>query len=117
KNLAEALDADCVYMGEFAGGKVERLKTVAVVVGGNVGRRADYPLVATLAAQVAAGEPSVHTRGVQKRFPEDPMLAEFDAQAAIAVPLTNSKRETLGVLMALYRKPLPNARLQKATLE
>jgi hypothetical protein len=118
KNLAEALDADCVYLGEFVGGKVERLRTLAVAIQGNPDGRFDhYPLAGSLAAQVAVGEPCTYTRGVLKKFPDDVLLLETDAQAAVAVPLLDSNRQSLGVLMAVYRRALPNARLPKSMLE
>ena len=101
KNLAEALAADCVYTGEFVGGHIERLRVLAVCADGKQGGRSDYALAGTLAAQVVAGEPCVCTRGIQKRFPDDPLLASFGAQAGVAVPLLDSKRQALGALVAL----------------
>src|SRR5258708_15531834 len=68
KNLAEALSADCVYTCEFAGGQVERQRIWALFADGKLGSRSDHALAATLAAQVAAGEPCVCTTGIQKRF-------------------------------------------------
>ena len=34
EHLAEALEADCVYIGEFLGGQLERVKTLAAFVEG-----------------------------------------------------------------------------------
>jgi hypothetical protein len=117
RNLAEALTADCVYTGEFAGGQVERLRILALFADGKLGSQSDHALTGTLAAQVAASEPCVCTRGIQKRFPDDPLLLELGAQAGVAVPLLDSKRQVLGALVALYRNPIANPRLPKSTLE
>lgn len=54
KNLAEALEADCVYVGEFVGGKMERVRTVASWVNGKPGDAFEYyTLAGGVAAQVA----------------------------------------------------------------
>ena len=118
RNLAEVLSADCVYLGEFTGGKVERARTLAVSIEGQPeGGFSHYPLAGSIAAQVAVGEPCAYTRGVLKKFPSDALLLETEAQSCVAVPLLDSKRQALGVLMAVYRRALPNARLPKALLE
>jgi len=118
RNLAETLAADCVYLGEFVGGKVERARTLAVSMEGKAeGGFNHYPLAGSIAAQVVVGEGCAYTRGVLKKFPSDALLLETDAQACVAVPLLDSNRQTLGVLMAVYRRALPNARLPKSMLE
>lgn len=117
KNLAEALKADGVYLGEFTGGQVERLKTLAVFPREGLVSRADYELAGSVAAQVAIGDSCAYTRGVRKKFPSDGLLIEAGAQACIVVPLPDSKRQAIGVLMAMYRRPLTNARFPKSMLE
>src|SRR5580700_8902516 len=70
KNLAEALEADCIYVGEFVGGKMERARTVASWVNGKPGDAFEcYTLAGSVAAQVAVGEHRVYARDVLKKFP------------------------------------------------
>ncbi len=118
KNLAQALDADCIYLGEFVGGQMERVRTLAAWVDQHAdGTSEYYALAGAVAAQVATGESWSSTRGVLKKFPSDALLAELDAQACIAVPMLDARREALGVIMAIFRHPLPDTRLPKSTLE
>ena len=115
-NLAEALSADCLYLGEFVGGQSERVRTLASFTNGE-SCSSDYVLAGTVAALVATGEPWSCTRGVLKRFPSDTLLHEVGAQACVAVPLLDTQRHASGVMMALFRRPLDNTRLPKSMLE
>jgi two-component system cell cycle sensor histidine kinase/response regulator CckA len=115
-NLAEALSADCLYLGEFVGGQSERVRTLASFTNSE-SCSSDYVLAGSVAALVATGEPWSCTRGVLKRFPSDTLLHEVGAQACIAVPLLDTQRHASGVMMALFRRPLDNTRLPKSMLE
>jgi PAS domain S-box-containing protein len=116
-NLAEPLHADYVFLGEFAGGQEERLKTVASFGEGPGDPQASYALAGTLAAQVATGEPCSINRGLQKRFPSDELVRYVRAQAGIAVPLLDCKRRAIGVLMALYRDPISSTQTRLTILQ
>jgi two-component system cell cycle sensor histidine kinase/response regulator CckA len=116
-NLAEALSADCVYLGEFVGGQAERVRTLAALVNGQQRYSLDYVLAGSVAALVATGEPWSCTRGVLKRFPSDALLCQIGAQACVAVPLLTGQRQASGVMMAVFRNSLDNTRMPKSMLE
>jgi len=116
-NLAEALSADCVYLGEFVGGQSERVRTLASFCSSEPKCGSGYVLAGSVAALVAAGEPWSCTRGALKRFPSDTLLHEIGAQACIAVPLLDGQRRASGVMMAVFRRTLDNTRLPKSMLE
>jgi PAS domain S-box-containing protein len=117
KNLGESLSADCLYIGEFVGGQVERVRTVTAYMDDASGCSSDYTLAGSVAAQVVTGDSWSCTRGVVKRFPSDALLLEVRAQACIAAPLLDPKGRALGVIMAAFRRPLTNTRLPKSILE
>jgi PAS domain S-box-containing protein len=117
KNMGEALQLDGIYLGEFAGGHVERLKILAAYPTRESDTRTDYELAGSVAGQVAIGDTCVFTRGAQKKFPLDELLKETDAQACIAVPLLNSAKHAIGVLIAIYRRPLKSAATARSMLE
>ena len=122
-HLGQSIGADCLYLGEFAGGKAERVKTLAGYVSGAqtsarpVKCKSDYVLAGTAAALVATGESWSCTRGALKRFPSDELLLEIGAQACVAVPLLDDRNRSLGVIMAVFRHPLDNTRQPKSMLE
>src|SRR5580700_1120805 len=116
-NLAEALSADCVYLGEFVGGQAERVRTLAAFANSESQCNPDYVLAGSVAALVATGEPWSCTRGVLKRFPADVLLGQMGAQACVAVPLLDGQRQASGVMLAVFRHSLDNTRLAKSMLE
>jgi PAS domain S-box-containing protein len=116
KHLAEALAADCVLLGEFAPGHVERVKTLATYVDSQ-DENLDFELAGSAAAQIALGRSYLCSSGVQDRFPADELLAKLDAQACAGLPLVDSHGQPIGVIMAIYRRPVANLRSAKAMLE
>ena len=116
-NLGEGLSADCVYLGEFVGGQVERVKTLACFVNNAPPCDPDFVLAGSVAALAATGEPWSCTRGALKRFPSDALLSQIGAQACIAVPLLDGQQHASGVILAAFRRTLENTRLPKSMLE
>jgi two-component system cell cycle sensor histidine kinase/response regulator CckA len=116
KHLADALDANCVLVGEFNGGYEERCRSVAAWLDGEPAEL-EFPLAESAIAQVVLGKPCLWRSDVQTRFPSDTLLKQTKAQACIAVPLTDDNHQPQGVLMALYRLPAQSLRAPKAMLE
>ena len=117
QHLSEALAADCVYLGEFVGGPVERVRTLAACVDGQSDRSFEYPLAGSAAADVAFDKPCLCRTGAQEKFPADEILPKLHAEALAGVPLLNANRQALGVLMAVYRRPIPSFRIPKSMLD
>jgi len=117
KKLADELDADCVYIGEFVGGQVERVRTLVAYVDHQ--READFAfaLAGSSCMEVATGNPCVYPSGAQDLFPSDPLLRELGVQACVGIPLKDSKQRTMGVITALYRRSFGNLRFPKSILE
>jgi len=116
RNIGHSLNADCVYIGEFVGGQVERVRKLASF-GKGLGSDGDYALAGSAITQIALGEPLCCTRAAQKRFPSDALLAEARAQAFVAVPLLDAQHRALGVMLVAFRHPLVDARTPKSALE
>jgi two-component system cell cycle sensor histidine kinase/response regulator CckA len=116
KHLAAALAADGVLIGEFVGGQAERVRTLAACLDGEPASF-EYELAGSASAQLALGKPCLCRSGVQTRFPSDTLLPQARAQACIAVPLLNPKEQALGLIMALYRRPVTSLRVPKAMLD
>ncbi len=117
RNTGRFLKADCVYIGEFVGGQTERVRTLAAFAKDASVCRHDYPLAGGAIASLALGDSKCCTRGAQKKFPSDVLLAEIGAQAFVAVPLRDSKQGPLGVMLAAFRHSLPDPRTAQSTLE
>jgi PAS domain S-box-containing protein len=116
EHLAEVLDADCVYIGEFLGGHVERVKTLAAFLDHRP-VSFEYELAGSAAAPAALGKPSSCRAQAQKRFPGDPMFPQWNAQACVGIPLLNSSGFAMGILMSVYRRSIRSTDAPKAILE
>ena len=116
KHLATALAADCVYVGEFVGGHVERVKTLAAFAG-DESVSLEYPLADSASTQIALGKPVLCRADARSRFPSDEALAHLHAEAFAGVPLIGSEGTPAGLLMAVYRKGVASLRDTKSLLD
>jgi PAS domain S-box-containing protein len=116
EHLSEALRADGVYIGEFLGGQLERVKTLAAVVD-RATDSFEYELAGSASAQAALGKPCICRSHAQKHFPSDPVLPKWDAQACVGIPLINSGGIAIGVIMTFYRRSISNAVVLQGILE
>jgi hypothetical protein len=117
ERLADELDADCVYIGEFVGGQVERVTTLAAYLDHQRETDFAFTLAGSSCMEVATGIPCVYPSGAQDRFPSDDLVRELGAEACVGIPLKDSKQQAMGVIMALYRRPFGNLRFPKSILE
>jgi PAS domain S-box-containing protein len=106
KHLAEELDADSVYIGEFMRGPAEQVRTLALCVDRDIKPNCEFPLPGTPEAEVARGDPCIHLSDLQSRFPSDLLLSELKAQACVELPLIDSEQRRPGLIGAFYRRPL-----------
>ena len=106
KHLCEALDADCVYIGEFVGGQVERVRTLGACLDRDRMEELEFPLAGTPDAEVAIGNPCIYSRGVQALFPSHRRLRELGVEACVGLPLNDSNGWASGLIVALYRRDL-----------
>jgi signal transduction histidine kinase len=106
RQLAGVLEAKCVYVGEFVGGKSKRVRTLAAFVEGDRPEAFEFLLAGSPDAEVASGSPCMYLRAVRELFPEDPVLRDLKAEAWVGVPLNNSEGQARGLIAAIYGQPL-----------
>jgi len=115
-HLSDALAAECVYVGEFVGGQVERVKTLSASVDGQTDVAFDYPLAGSASATAALGAASVCKSGARDKFREDAILSRIAAEAFVGVPLLNAHQQAVGVIMAVYRRPVSSLQVPRSVL-
>ncbi len=115
-HLVKALSADCVIVGEFIGGQMERVRTLGAELDGKPASF-DYELAGSAAAQVALGKSCQYRAGAQSKFPSDPIIVQSGAEACVASPLLSSGQEPIGFMMALFRRTLISTRSTKELLD
>jgi PAS domain S-box-containing protein len=104
--LAGNLGAHVVLVGELVGG--DRVRTLALRIGDALLPNLEYALAGTPCEGVTRGPSSTCTwlSDVQSHFPDDAMLAEVGAQAYVGTPLYGPGGAVVGLLVALYDRPL-----------
>jgi len=110
--LGGVLGSECVYIGEFVGGKTERVRTLAAYVEGSRMQAFELPLTGSPDAEVARGNPCMYATRVREKFPGDPRLRDLEAEAYVGVPLNNAQvplnnaqGQPCCLIAALYRQP------------
>jgi PAS domain S-box-containing protein len=106
KELAVALEADCVYVGEFIGGQFERVRTLAACVDRERLETLEFPLAGSPDAGMAIGNSCEYSSGVRELFPDDLLLVERGAEACVGIPLNDFHGRACGEIVALYRRRL-----------
>jgi PAS domain S-box-containing protein len=114
--LAEALQADHVFVGEFTPSSVRRLTILAASV--DEAANLIFELAGSVCSRIAAtGKPVLCRKDARLRFPSDPVLSKVQAAACIAVPLKNLADRPIGAIMASYRAPVASFSTAQPVLE
>jgi PAS domain S-box-containing protein len=117
KQMADALGADCVYVGELIQGPIRLLRTLAVRQEGQWAENFDQELSNTASAQVLEQGNFVCPLDVAELFPLDLVLERLHAQAFVGYRLCDSAGQVLGVLAAVYGQRLSDAEVARSVLE
>ncbi|QBG48761.1 PAS domain S-box protein [Verrucomicrobia bacterium S94] len=104
--LAKTLGADLTYISEFIDDSRETMRTIAVSVAGESGGNFDYELQGTPCEAVLRGDHCVHFTEAPDMFPKIKLLQDMGIRSFIGIPLMDSENRALGVMVALYRKPV-----------
>ena len=105
KHLSKAVGADCVLIGEFASGQMERVRTLGAWMDGEEAHF-EFELAGSAAAALAFGKPCQVRADAQSRYPEDALVAEVGAHAVFGVPLLDQQGRPIGLMLALFRRPI-----------
>jgi PAS domain S-box-containing protein len=104
--LAKALGADYTFISEFCSDSHDAMRTIAVSDKGEFHDNFDYALLGTPCARVLEGDACVFISDVQKQFPSTEMLQTLEIDSYIGIPLVNSEKKPLGLMVAMYREPI-----------
>ena len=117
RTLRAVLDADFVFVGELAGEILERVHSVAVDVRAGPSEPFEYSLAGTPCEDVVKQSACIHARDVVRHFPDDALLAAMAVESYVGTPLHNDQGQVVGLLVALWKRPLTAPESALATLE
>jgi PAS domain S-box-containing protein len=116
-SLAEAMAADCVYIGTLTNEDAATVKTVVVVAGGQIVENFEYALAGSPCENVVGKTLLIRPKAAWREFPNNPVLQLMDVESYVGAPLFDCRGGPLGLLVALSRLPLLDAQLAKSLLD
>ena len=116
KHLAKALVADCILIGEFVGGRVEGVRTLGAYLDCHPASF-EFELAGSASAAILLGKPCQCHREAMARYPTDTLLSTVRAEAVVGEPLIDVGGRAVGVIMALYRRPVASFAVARRILQ
>lgn len=114
--LGEALEADFTLIGEYSFGSQKKVQTLAVCQAGCVIDNFEYGVENSPCGEIYTC-PISYASGVATLFQKDTLLQKGSIEGYVGVPLFNAKKEPLGIMVALFRKPLVDADFASSILQ
>ncbi len=117
RHLANTLQCDCALVGVLLPGEIGRIRSLAFFADRDWLPTIEYDLAGTPCERVVARELCVHPRGVQRIFPDDGWLADWNIEAYAGTPLVDSRGQVLGLISVLSRRPLADPAAVRSALQ
>lgn len=116
-NMVEtSLGCDAVYIAEVDSERATRAKTLLCRCDGDAQLGVEWSLAGKPAAAVSSRRVVCYPYGLIERFPEDEWIAEQGFEAYVAAPITDPSGHRIGILAALWRRPLHEPETARAVL-
>jgi two-component system, cell cycle sensor histidine kinase and response regulator CckA len=116
-HLAEILGAEMGFVGQLVSGSPKRLRTLGLVVDGEVKPATEYLVEGTPCEVVLEGNTRVIPRDVQRLFPDDADLVHLRAEAYGSAPLLDGTSRPIGNVGVLFREPVQHPERVAALIE
>jgi signal transduction histidine kinase len=119
QQLVTVFGADAAFIGEQITTETGRVRTIAVYSDGRFQENLTYPLAGSPCAETLAQPVAVCSWdvGVQKLFPDVPLLRRMGAEGYAGACLLSAKGHPLGLMALLYRRPIPDPPMVEAVLQ
>ena len=93
------------------------INTQVVCIDGKIVDNLSYSLNGSPCQQVITQGACAYLDNVQQMFPDDTMLVDLGVESYIAIPLIDSKNNTIGLLVVMNDKPMRNSAWIQPILE
>lgn len=107
---AAVLEADWCFLGLFAPGRRDRVRTHLLWHQGQLLPPLEYDLQGSPCGTLLAGGACQYPSGVAQRFPGDPLLARHRIESYLGIPIPGPDGQARGILVALGERPAPEVR-------
>ncbi|MCU4176890.1 sensor histidine kinase [Carboxylicivirga sp. N1Y90] len=114
KRLATTLNANHVFVGKLI--KQSSIDAICLYSNNKYIDNFSYKLKHTPCEQVVGQTPCTYSKDIQSYFPEDQLLIDMNIEGYTGVPLFNSNGNAIGILVALFEKPIKNPNFVESLL-
>jgi PAS domain S-box-containing protein len=115
--LATCLGADYTIIGELVEGEVGKVRTIGVYGQGAIADNFTRDLADTPCELVMAQGACSYAAGVSGIFPRDRLLKQMKVEGYAGTPLRQSEGRVIGIIAALYTRPLADAKFAEMILQ
>ncbi|MBL4746080.1 MAG: response regulator [Flavobacteriaceae bacterium] len=117
KGIADVVEADFLSIG-FRDEKVAgNIELITNYVNGALEKNFVYSDIGTPCSMVTRDKTRIYSSGVATLFPEDTWLKEHSVEGYIGIHLTNNIDDAVGLLTALFKKPIQKEAFIVSVLE
>ncbi len=117
KQLAKTLNADYTFIGELSKEKQDFITSLAFFADGKPYKNFKYSLKGTPCQNVVGKKICSYPSGIVSLFPADRMLKKLDVEGYVGIPLFDSHGTPVGIIVALFRKPLLDVAFSESVLQ
>ena len=117
QQLSKIFNAEYVFVGALSNEKIKQVKTSAVWGDGALIDNFVYDLAGTPSENVIGKRLCFYPKNVCGKFPKDKMLEDMSIDSYLGVPVFNSNKDVLGLLVILKKKPMEVGSDLKATVK
>lgn len=114
--LDKAISADYTFIARLNEAKYTS-RTIALVAHGELVGNIEYSLEHTPCANVADDSCCIYPHSVISRFPQDQLLIDMNIEAYLGTPLHDSSGNVMGLVVALYERPIVEQELTLALFQ
>ncbi len=116
-NLARALVVDYAFVGELEPVERKSVHTITVCAHGAVIDNFSYQLHGTPCGEAITSGICYYPEKVAEKFPDDKMLVEMGIESYIGMPLFDSRRVPVGIMVVLKKSALTNTALAGSIMQ
>lgn len=116
KDLSKALDVQYAFLAEFHDTNRSMAHTVAVWAQGQFIDNFSWDMVNSPGPQILQNKTPSWGSEAQRHYPLDPLLAKWNINSFIGIPLLNSIGQIIGLIIAMDQGPLRNLQLAQSIL-
>jgi two-component system cell cycle sensor histidine kinase/response regulator CckA len=117
RHLATTFHADCAYLGELAGTRPDRIRTLAVFRGQEASQGFEQPLSGTASGQVLSDGSFACSRDAKHLFPTDDLIQGLDAEGFVGIRLADSTGQATGLLAMVSRHAFTAIQVARPVLD